>query len=218
MRGMATRGAFGAFLAITACGQAESPEPAARGAEAAVRPSEAMQQTFASCTWGRVDSASLSIWSYACGPEQGAARLVADESLPGFALEAGGARQPAVIAFTKPAEAPIHAVLETVRQRSPGPHTDSCLLTPAPQFDGGAAGQIYTFAPTGEAKTAWDALASGADDSGPMEPPCGELGEQMAGDRYFRVLAEDPSVVVWVNAGSEIQIFDPGTLSPRATD
>jgi hypothetical protein len=216
MRGIATRGVFGVLLALTACSQAEAPEP--RPAHTEVRPSEAMQQTFAGCDWGRVDGASLSVWSYACGPEQGEARLVADESLPGFAIESGGSRQPVIITFAKPSEAPIHIILEAVRARSPGAHTAGCILTPAPQFDRGAAGPVYTFAPTGEAKAGWDALASGAEDAAPMEPPCGELGEQMAGDRYFQVLAGDPSVVVWVNAGSEIQIFDPGSLSPRAAD
>ena len=216
MRGIAKTGVFGVLLALTACGQASAPEP--RPAQIEVRPSEAMQQTFAGCEWGRVDGASLSIWSYACGPEHGEARLVADESLPGFAVESGGSREPVIIAFAKASEAPIHVVLEAVRALSPGPHTASCVLTPAPQFDRGTAGAVYTFAPTGETKAEWDAFASGADDAAPMEPPCGELGEQMTGDRYFQVLAGDPSVVVWVNAGSEIQIFDPGSLGPRAAD
>ena len=52
-------------------------------------------------------------------------------------------------------------------------------------------------------------------DAGPMveQDACGRLGVAMVGDRYFEVAPGHPDQVVFVDAGSEIQIFDPQTLT-----
>ena len=47
-----------------------------------------------------------------------------------------------------------------------------------------------------------------------MAPPCGEMGPQFSGDRSFFAVEGDPTTVVFVEYGSEIQIFDASTIRP----
>jgi hypothetical protein len=200
-------------LVIAAC--QPTGEPAAI-VQPDPQPSEVMRQTFASCAWGRVEGSGLAVWSYACPAELGNVKLVADDSLPGFAVESTydgrTERGPAVVIFNKAADAPIDAILEAVRARSPGPDTANCTLQPV-TFEGAVPGS-FGFEPTGELATRWNAFATGEADAEPIEPPCGSMGPQMSGDRSFRVLESDPTRVVFIEYGSEIQIFDPSTLRP----
>lgn len=195
---------------LAACGPGDtrkfelttSPEP---GAE--------LQRTFSGCAWGEAKGAhGLSIWSFACGPQFGNVRLVADDALPGFVLEATGPegmdRRPAIRIFPKPAVEPIDAILPAVRAASTGPATATCVFEPAPGVDHVGGGD-FVLAPTGDAKAAYDAAISS--DQMP-EPPCGALGVSGVGDRVFRVLAGDSESVAWIDFGSEIQIFDATTL------
>lgn len=174
-------------------------------------PAPFAQDTFGKCAWEQVKGAQLSIWSYKCGPDAGNVRLVADETLPGFVLlqssTEGETRTPAIRAFKKAAGAPLDAVLDQVRAASPGPHTATCTLTkhPAPE-----AGDKFQFMPDAAAAAEWDKYQN--DGEGDVQPPCGALGPQFVGDSYFQILPGDPSTVVFVNMGSEIQIFDPKTL------
>ena len=57
------------------------------------------------------------------------------------------------------------------------------------------------------AQRAWDAGPTAEQDA------CGPLGAAMVGDRYFEVAPGRPDLVVFVDTGSEIQIFDPQTLT-----
>lgn len=202
-----------AALSLAACQPAEEPAAApAAAAQTAVQPSEMMQQTFSNCTWGEVQGGGLSIWSYACPAGAGDFRLVYDESLPGFAyegtVEGETSRRPAVVIFKKAADAPLDSILAAVRAKSPGPHSAECVLSTVPSPEGEIAG----FEPTGAVKTQWDAFASGAEGAEPMDAPCGDMGPQMSGDRGFRVLADDPTTVVFIEYGSEIQPFDPASI------
>ncbi|MDP3406340.1 MAG: hypothetical protein Q8S03_16740 [Brevundimonas sp.] len=206
-----------AVLGAGACQQAEAPADApAAEAASAPQPGQTMAETFGNCEWGEVTGSGLSIWSYACGPEAGNVRLVADDSLPGFAIESTGegeaARRPAIMIFKKAADASVESIVEAVRAKSPGPHSATCTLQPV-TFEGAVPGS-FGFEPTGAVKAAWDAFASGDGEAEPVEPPCGDLGPQMAGDRSFRVVEGDPTTVVFIEYGSEIQIFDPATLRP----
>jgi hypothetical protein len=183
-------------------------------AEAPPSPSQAARETFSGCTWGEVKGAGLSMWSYACGPQFGNVRLVADETLPGFVVEStapGGLdRRTVVQVFRKGAEAPVESLLPAVRAASPGPATDTCALELAPSAEDGLPRWALT--PTGDAKAAWEASLRG---DASMDPPCGALGVASVGDRYFAPLADRPETVVFVELGSEIQIYDHRTL--RAT-
>lgn len=207
-----------AALSLAACQPTEEPASAPASAPTAdPQPSQAMQETFgANCTWGKVEGATMSIWSYAC-PAYDNARLVADESLPGFVMtgtqDGVQNRRPVIIAFKKAAEAPVGAVLAAVRARSPGPHSAECVLTPV-SYPGAPAG-LYGFEPVGEVKARWDAFSGGAEDAEPVDAPCGDLGPQMSGDHTFFVMKDDPTTVVYVDYGSEIQMFDTDTLRSK---
>jgi hypothetical protein len=178
-------------------------------------PSQAMGETFANCTWGEVKGAVASIWSYACGAGYGNIRLVADDALPGFAIEstdpASPGRNPVIRFFDKPAGAPIESILPAIRAASPGPGTDACVLAAARVSEDNAA-PAFVLAPEGAAKTAYEAALAG--DEIP-EPPCGALGISHVGDRTFRVIG--PDKVVFIEHGSEIQIFDASTLTLLTT-
>lgn len=213
MRGFGITAAAVALIGLTACTPAEDKAAApAAPAQTPIQPSEMMQQTFSNCTWGEVTGGGLSIWSYACPAGAGDFHLVYDESLPGFAYEATyegeTSRRAAVVIFKKAADAPIDSILAAVRAKSPGPHSAECVLSTIPSPEGDIAG----FEPTGAVKTQWDAFASGAEGAEPMDAPCGDMGPQMSGDRGFRVLTDDPTTVVFIEYGSEIQPFDPASI------
>jgi hypothetical protein len=203
-------------LTLVACEAPAEPADAAVPAVADPQPSEMLQQTFASCTWGKVEGSGLAVWSFDCSAGPGGSRLVADDSLPGFVIEntfeGETSRSPAIVIFKKAADAPIESILDAVRARSPGPNTATCTLQPV-TFEGAVPGS-FSLEPTGELAARWNAFASGEADSVEVEPPCGPMGPQMVGHRSFRVLEGDPTTVVLIEYGSEIQIFDPSTLRP----
>lgn len=207
-----------AFMGLAACSQAETPAKteAPAAVQADPQPSAAHQETFAGCEWGKVTGSGLSVWSYACPAERGGVRLAADDSLPGFAIEGTGggetSRSPAIIVFKKTADAPVESLLETVRAKSPGPHTATCTLQPI-AAEGVPAGS-FVFAPVGDVATRWDAASSGEEGAEEMAPPCGDMGPQFSGDRSFFAVEGDPTTVVFVEYGSEIQIFDASTIRP----
>ena len=207
-----------ALMGLCACNQTEGKAdaaPAATQAVAAPQPSQMMQETFVNCTWGETQGSGLSVWSYAC-PQAGNTHMVYDASLPGFALEGTydgqTGRSPTIIVFKKAADAPIEAVLAEVRTKSPGPHTAECVLA-RPTYDGVAEG-IYHLVPPAAIKAQWDTFSSGEGGGEPMDPPCGDLGEQMSGDHVFYVQDGDPTTVLWVNFGSEIQPFTAESIRP----
>lgn len=216
MRGFGFMAASVALIGLAGCNQTEGKADAAPAvAQAAPQPSQMMQETFVDCTWGETQGSGLSVWSYAC-PQAGNTHMVHDASLPGFALEGTydgqTSRSPTIIVFKKAADAPIDAVLAEIRTKSPGPHTAQCVLA-RPTYDGVAEG-IYHLVPPAPVKAQWDAFSSGEGDAEPIEPPCGDLGEQMSGDHVFYVLDGDPTTVLWVNFGSEIQPFEAASIRP----
>ena len=213
MRGFGIMAASVALIGLTACKPAEDKAPApVAAADSAPQPSETMKQTFAGCAWGEVAGGGVSVWSYDCPAGAGDFRLVYDAGLPGFAYETTSegetSRRPAIVIFKKAAEAPLVSIQDAVRAKSPGPHSGECVLTTVPSPEGDIAG----FEPTGQAKTQWEAFESGAEGAEPMDAPCGDMGPQMSGDRGFRVVADDPTTVVFIEYGSEIQPFDPATI------
>ncbi|WP_428149984.1 hypothetical protein [Brevundimonas sp.] len=212
MRGIGIMAAAVALIGLTGCTPAaDKAAPPAAAQAAAPQPSQTMQETFVNCTWGETTGGGLSVWSYAC-PQAGNTHMVYDASLPGFALEGTydgqTGRSPAIVIFKKATDAPLDSILAEVRARSPGPHSATCVLSTIPSPEGDIAG----FEPTGAVKTQWDAFASGAEGAEPMDAPCGDMGPQMSGDRGFRVLADDPTTVVFIEYGSEIQPFDFTTI------
>lgn len=171
-------------------------------------PSEVMKTTFTNCTWGQQTGAGLAIWAFTCPGH----KLVADEALPGFQMQIDDAAAvpetyPAIQVFAKPADATIAAVLTAVRAASPGPFTAECVLTPNTNDP---SGMTFLFTPTGTGKVAHEAFMAGKSEENSM--PCGPMGPSEAGDRIFQVVAGAADKVVYVDLGSEIQIFDVNSL------
>ncbi len=197
-----------AVLALTACA-AKPPE--------APKPGREFADTFKPCTWGEVRGKTLSIWSYACPADFSHVHLVADDTLPGFAIVSDGAEPgiqtytPVIRTFAKDASAPIEAILPEVRKISPGEHVATCTLQPAqdPLDPDHSKRKLFELAPTGAVKTAWDKAVQGNAD---MVPPCGDMGVTYSGNHVFEVMTDDPARVVYIDYGSEIQIFDTNTL------
>ena len=195
-------------LVVAAC----SPKPGLAPA-----PTQAAADTFKGCTWKEVRGKTLSIWAFACGPDSSSIHLLADDNLPGFALVSGngndgGSYTPVIRTFAKDSNAPIEAVLPQVRKISPGPQTTACAFEPAqdPLNPDYSKRKLYQLAPTGAAKVAWDQTIKTGE--GDATPPCGAMGVAMDGDRVFEVMPDDPGHVVYIDYGSEIQVFDTNTL------
>ncbi len=199
-----------AALPLSACGPRTMPHmPGPKPVVADPQPTQVARDTFKGCTWQKVSGAHLSIWSFACGPDFGGEHLIADNAIGGFDIASANDTPRMVIrTFDLPAGSAIDAILPAIRAASPGKDTATCALVPAPAFDAWA-GKLYTLEPTGAAKAAYDK----ANAVEPQEPPCGDLGIGPDGDRFFTVLAADPAHVVYVDMGSEIQVFDPNTLT-----
>jgi hypothetical protein len=180
-------------------------------AEKAAEPSQMMKDTFASCTWEKIDGKTLSIWSYACGPDMGNVRLVADDKVGGFSLAAmppdALPSRVVIRTFSKDKTAPVTSVLPAVLKAT-GAHGASCQLV---ETDYGDWGKVWLLEPTGAEKAEYDRLNA----IEPQPNPCGELGIGPAGDRFFRVMADDPAKVIYYDMGSEIQIFDLATLRSK---
>ena len=195
-----------AAAVLTGCKPAPPPPPPV----AVYAPPRPDAPEFAKCTWGEVKGLYLSIWSFACGPEQSDQHLVADNALPGFFLaetvDGKEQRHLVVRTFPKAPGAPLESILGAVQAASPR-LSSSCGFSPAPQGEGG--GKAMTLGPVGVApQQAWERLQK----TGGGEPPCGDMGVSFVGDRYFEVMPGHPDRVVYVDMGSEIQIFDPATL------
>lgn len=196
------------LLALAACSQPKKAE--------LPKPPQAMDDTFKACKWMAVKGETLAMNGYTCGPDFGSVHLVADETLPGFALVEGSGPDAmtyrvVVRVFTKPKEAAIDAILPEIRKLSPGPSTATCTLQPSadPLDPDHSKRKLYHLAPTGAAKIAWDKNeATGGDGT----PPCGALGVSFAGDRLFEVMADDATKVSYIDYGSEIQPFDATSL------
>jgi hypothetical protein len=213
--------------AVALCASACSPKPAdtaaapaqegapveavAEAAPSSAGPSDYMRQTFADCTWGEVSAAGFTIGSFAC-PNT---KLAPDESLPGFQKEFTDAdgkvtRFPAIQVFRKALDNSVpDAVIADVRAASPGPFTASCVLEPS---SSDPSGKTYVLVPTGAGKAAHEAFLAGTSEENSM--PCGQMGPSEAGERVFRLVDGAPDKVVYIDLGSEIQIFDTKTLRP----
>ncbi|MBY0563241.1 MAG: hypothetical protein K2P58_03560 [Hyphomonadaceae bacterium] len=174
-------------------------------------PDAARAETFSDCVWGEVQSAGVSVWSFACPRD----RLVPDPALPGFVREVetpeGVMRAAVIVLFTKAETDPLIAVLPAVRAASPGAATATCEFEEMADLVG-----HYQFMPTGEARAAYDALiASGGSATEAAEPdymPCGVWGPSENGQRVFTVVRGAEDRVAAIDVGSDITIFDPSTL------
>lgn len=196
-------------LSLTACGPRTMPHtPGPKPVVKDPQPLQVARDTFTGCTWQKVTGAHLSIWSFNCPAQANGLHLVPNDKLGGFDLATIGQPSSNIIrSFMIPAGSGIDAALPAIRAASPGKDTATCALVPVPTFDAWA-GKLYDLEPTGAAKKAYDK----ANVVEPQDPPCGALGIGPEGDRFFAILPTDPTRVLYVDMGSEIQPFDPNTL------
>ncbi len=189
-------------FALSGCTPSKPPE-------ALPEPSQVMQETFTKCTWSKVEGKALSIWSYACPTEAGGIRLIANDAVGGFTLVTEGQTQgyDVIRTFPKTKDAALESVLPMVLAAT-GPHKASCALVRTAYGDWG---EVHLLEPTGAEKAAYDK----ANAIEPQANPCGDLGIGPSGDRFFKVMADDPKKVIYYDMGSEIQIFDPATLMSK---
>ena len=171
---------------------------------------------FKDCRWGVVRAGALSLQAFACPASRGGEHLTGDATLPGFWLEGMNDgkvyRRLVLRTFAKAPAAPLAAILSDVRAASPGPRVASCSLYHEPkETPEGSAAKRYVLRLPAAAQRAWDDGATADQDA------CGPLGVGMVGDRYFEVMRGHRDKVVFVDAGSEIQIFDPQTLTISRT-
>jgi hypothetical protein len=208
-----------ACFALVACGEqttkAENEAPPAPKTEtvaAAEMPKPHAAETFPNCTWGEVKGAGVSMWSYDCRVNGEGYHLVADDAAKAFYVETIRAgettRTLAAQVFQKDPAAPIDAVLPAVRAASSGPDSAGCVFMVTARE--GSPDAIYQLEPTGAAKARVDAAQAKGEGIG--DQPCGPMGVQDVGDRHFMALPDDPSKVVFVELGSEVQIYNPETL------
>lgn len=170
---------------------------------------------FAGCDQGQVSSAKLTILAFACGPEHGHFRLVSNPKTKGFDIETVAEKavsnRTVIRVFEKAPDAPIESVLSVIQDLSKGPNIKACAFEKAgksqnERFD------YYRLAPTGAVAKAWeDSQTNG----GEMAPPCGSMGVDYAGDRYFFVMPDNPSLVIYADMGTEIQPFELESLRAK---
>lgn len=135
--------------------------------------------------------------------------MVANDAVGGFTLVTEGQAQgyDVIRSFPKAKDAPLVSVRPAVLAAT-GKHQASCALIKTAYGDWG---EVWLLEPTGAEKAAYDK----ANAIEPQENPCGDLGIGPAGDRFFKVMADDPKKVIYYDMGSEIQIFDPATLRSK---
>lgn len=197
------------LVVAAAAGCAQQTPPAAEAPPAAIvapEPGERFVEAFPKCEWGEVVAAGVSIWSFTC-PD---VRTVADEALPGFAREERGADGqviliPAIRIFTKPADAPVSAVIDQVRALSP--EAAGC------EIEAGANGD-FVLLPVGAAMEAYGRFQRGEADGPSM--PCGPMGPSEAGGRTFRQIEGAPDKVAMIDWGTALPPFDPDTMRAAA--
>ena len=166
---------------------------------------------FAGCKWVRVAGSHYSISAFDCDGGLGGSHLIADDTLPGFRLSAGheGQQSVAIRLFSKAPKSPVTSILPTVRAASGGLAASCTLLLSQAESQSTPGAMRYVLEPNAKAMKAWGAAP---DSVKATSAPCGPMGTQYVGDRYFEVMPGHPNLVMFVDMGSEIQIFDPATL------
>lgn len=174
--------------------------------------------TFADCERQDVIGLRIRLKAYSCGANKAFTRLVVNPSVAGFDLESrldGKTESRTVIrTFQKPQNTEISAALGEILTASKLTKTSSCTLKFARKSDDGQF-DFFSLSPTGDLAKKWNESQV---NGGETPPPCGPLGEDFAGEKYFFALPSRPEIVVFVDLGTEKQPFDISTIEPTAHD
>lgn len=209
-RVLALAACLAALAALAGCGPGATKKIDAPEALAAKAPDRPLLEGCSA--WTRVKAAGLSVWSQACATQ----RLVGDDSARALVLETlndQGAvvARDAVIQLFEAANN-LDSLAATLMQAGGAPVGATCALAPAPAVVPLPEGvQRYVLTPTGQTNVAWERAVTS--DIAPDTPPCGRYGVAIVGDRYLELRPEHPDKAVFVELGSEIQIYEPNTVA-----
>lgn len=198
---------------VSGCGPGATTktEKGAGAATASATPGAAPSRApFEGCRWEYMTGAGLGVWSQVCPTY----RLVAEEALKTLFVEdvrdGQVTRSEAMRVLTLPAGG-LPALAEQLAREGGASAPASCALEPVTNLGAQPEGVArYSLGPTGALKDAWDRAVKS--DVAPDTPPCGRYGVAIVGDRYIEVQAAHPDKAVFVELGSEIQIYEPSTL------
>jgi hypothetical protein len=222
-KGVAAAASVLAGLMMAGCGpgavtKSEKPgyTPGGHGADGAshAEPPAPTTEILPGCTaWTKVTGAGLSIWAQTCAGR----RLTADANGKALVIEtldgAGAVIDRGAVIEVFDAPAGGAAGLAAMLMAAGGaPAGAACALEASPNVLADRPGVTrYILAPTGAAKTTWERLSGGPNP--PEDPPCGRYGVGFVGDRIIQIEAAHPDKAVFVELGSEIQMFDANTLT-----
>lgn len=163
------------------------------------------------CQWEWKTGGGLGVWAERCVLETGVWEPKFREDLPGFVLTVdGGAGETILQRFTKPADAPVAAILPELRKRGYIPDDDECIFAPAEDIGPAVRTKaFFEIVATGKRKANFDATPS---DEVP-DPPCGDYGWSTHGVRYFMTDIGHPESVIYINIGQDGMMFDPDTVT-----
>jgi hypothetical protein len=143
-------------------------------------------------------------------------RLAPDASLPGFVLTIDGQASATVLhVLEKPADAPMSAVLPTLRADGVVPDDEDCMMKPAASTSLQTLGArprtlaFFELMPVGARLAAFEATP---EDAVP-EPPCGDYGWSTHGLRLFQSDIRHPDLIIYMNFGEDGMQFEPRSVT-----
>lgn len=167
------------------------------------------------CAWEWVEFSGLGVWAEKCNAN-GVYQVVARTDPPQLVLTVDGEPVATVVqAFDKPVDAPIDAILPTLRSHGYIPDDDECVFAPASDATLMTIGPqprtlaFFEIVPAGARLAALEATPA---DEVP-EPQCGDYGSSAEGVRYFQTDTRHPTKVVYVNLGQDGTMIDPRTIT-----
>jgi hypothetical protein len=164
----------------------------------------------ARCQWRWQEGAGLGVWTERCAFDTGVWEPKFDASLPGFVITVEGETVDTILhVFSKPADAPVAAILPELKTRRLIPDDDDCVFEPAAIRPAPRTLAFFHIVPRGKRKQAFDATPK---DEVP-EPPCGDYGWSTHGTRYFLTDIAHPGRVLYVNIGQDGMMFDEKTVT-----
>ncbi|MFZ4120981.1 MAG: hypothetical protein ACOYKM_04890 [Caulobacterales bacterium] len=192
-------------------GGAEAPAPVSAAALTLLGQTPPDQPALPECAWQPFEGAGIVMWTQTC-PGQ---RMVADAPSGRVlreAVEDGAllATSEDIRVLDMPASG-LAGLTAQLMLEGGAPAEASCTLNTAPAVIPLPQGrQRYSLEPTGLTRSAWEGALTA--DEVPETPPCGRYGVSHTGYRYIEIQAAAPTKALFVELGSEVQLFEPNSI------
>lgn len=212
-------------VALAACGrgdttkiQKDEPYGPSRHAEAQAGEGKPARAPFEGCRWEEISVRDVGLWSQVCANGQlrvGKSTVRGGGSYDALLYEQ---RSPtgeifplreAVVLFPTTGGG-LDALTQLMMAQGAAPAGATCRLEPT-QAAAPTGRKRYTLTPTGATKIAWERAVTS--DTVPEQPPCGTFGIAPVGDRYVEIQDARPDTAIFVELGSEIQIYEPDSIA-----